>query len=60
MGLIVGRIRGSGQRFLANHGDGQTLERLASKSGEHIGRFGRVLVAEDGRNLFFLDTKTRL
>ncbi|TWU70895.1 hypothetical protein ED733_001662 [Metarhizium rileyi] len=59
-GLIVGRQRGTGRRFLANHGDDQTLSQLANTSTEHIGKFGTVRVGEDGRNLFFLDVKTKL
>ncbi|EFY87154.1 thiolase [Metarhizium acridum CQMa 102] len=60
VGLIVGRLRGTGQRFLANHGDDQTLSRLATTATEHIGKTGRVRTGDDGRNLFFLDAMTKL
>ncbi|KHN98357.1 thiolase [Metarhizium album ARSEF 1941] len=59
-GLIVGRLRGTGKRFLANHGDDQTLSQLAGAASEQVGRTGRVTTGEDGRNLFFLDAKTKL
>ncbi|KAK2595105.1 hypothetical protein QQS21_007190 [Conoideocrella luteorostrata] len=60
VGLIVGRLRGSGRRFLANHGDAQTLAQLASTSADHIGKFGQVKIGDDSRNLFFLDARTKL
>ncbi|EXV01862.1 acetyl-CoA acetyltransferase [Metarhizium robertsii] len=60
LGLIVGRLRGTGRRFLANHGDEQTLSQLAMTAAEHVGKTGSVRTGEDGRNLFFLDAKTKL
>jgi len=59
LGLIVGKLQGSGQRFLANHGDEQTLAQLANTSAEQVGRAGFVH-KDDERNLFFFDLKTRL
>ena len=58
MGLIVGRLK-TGERFLANHGDEATLEALASRSVEHIGRAGTVR-KDDDKNLFSFDAKTKL
>lgn len=60
VGLIVGRLQGTGQRFLSNHGDDNTLNQLAATSSEHIGKFGRVRVGDDDRNLFFLREPTKL
>ncbi|KAL3965317.1 hypothetical protein ACCO45_002321 [Purpureocillium lilacinum] len=59
LGLIVGKLQGSGRRFLANHGDEQTLAQLANTSAEQVGRAGFVR-KDDERNLFFFDLKTRL
>lgn len=49
---IVGRLE-DGHRFVANHGDGQTLAQMASWTEEPIGKTGLVK-ADNGRNLFFL------
>lgn len=62
---IVGRLSGSNHRFLANHGDEETLNRLASRSEEPIGKTGRVVPDSAGkkgqrRNLFYLDSNARL
>ncbi|CAI7623675.1 unnamed protein product [Penicillium pancosmium] len=62
---IVGRLSGSNHRFLANHGDEETLNRLASRSDEPIGKTGRVVPDSAGekgqrRNLFYLDSNARL
>lgn len=51
-GLIVGRLKSSGHRFLANHADDATLKQLCSQDLEPIGRSGKVKTASDGRNLF--------
>ncbi|ODA78260.1 hypothetical protein RJ55_05641 [Drechmeria coniospora] len=59
MGLIVGVLQ-TGERFLANHGDEQTLAQLASSSVEHVGQAIRVRPSEGGRNLFTLDWRTNL
>ncbi|KAH7411347.1 hypothetical protein BKA64DRAFT_663253 [Cadophora sp. MPI-SDFR-AT-0126] len=52
LGHIVGRLKGNGHRFLANHADDGTLQQLCSSSKEPIGRSGWVMTGEDGRNLF--------
>jgi hypothetical protein len=52
-GHVVGRLRGSGHRFIANHGDDGTLMQLTSQTKEQIGRTGWVRNEEGtGRNLF--------
>ena len=58
---IVGRTgrNGSGERFVANHGDIDTLRHLSQWEGEKIGRKGRV--RNDGqRNLFTLASVGKL
>ncbi len=60
---IVGRIgrngNGAAERFVANHGDNDTLRALSTWEGEKIGRRGRV--RNDGtRNLFALGTEGKL
>lgn len=58
---VVGRLKSSNARFVANHGSAQTLSHLASfQGGEKIGLSG--VVHNDGtRNLFTLtDTKGKL
>jgi hypothetical protein len=62
LGHVVGRLKCSGHRFLANHGDATTLKRLASRSEEPIGQSGYVRASggADGRNLFFLEAGPRL
>ncbi|KAK5045901.1 hypothetical protein LTR84_008687 [Exophiala bonariae] len=48
---IIGRLKKNGHRFVANHGDEETLREISSGSEEKIGRTGRV--KNDGkRNLF--------
>lgn len=48
---IVGRLKKNGHRFVANHGDEETLREISSGTDEKIGRVGRV--KNDGkRNLF--------
>ncbi|ODM14601.1 hypothetical protein SI65_09946 [Aspergillus cristatus] len=49
---IIGRLE-NGHRFVANHGDAQTLAQMASWTEEPIGKTGLVK-KENGRNLFFL------
>ncbi|RMY54556.1 hypothetical protein D0865_04647 [Hortaea werneckii] len=52
-GHIVGRLKSTGARFLANHADAQTLAELGSWEREPIGRSGYVCRnREDGRNVF--------
>ncbi|POR34814.1 Uncharacterized protein TPAR_05013 [Tolypocladium paradoxum] len=60
IGFIVGRLQNTGQRFLANHGDEETLGQLANSSVEHIGQVGHVQKGEDQKNIFFFDLKTKL
>lgn len=60
MALIVGRLRDSNRRFLANHADEETLKQLAGSAVEQIGQSGQVQTAEDGRNLFSFAVKTKL
>jgi hypothetical protein len=53
---VVGRLKSTGHRFVANHGDDQTLNELVSGTDEKIGRAGTV--RSDGkRNLFTLQKK---
>jgi len=52
-GHVIGRLKVSGHRFLANHGDASTLKELASGAKEPIGRGGWVRCMKGtGRNLF--------
>jgi hypothetical protein len=62
LGHVVGRLKSSEHRFLANHGDATTLKRLASRSEEPIGQSGYVRASggANGRNLFFLEAGSRL
>ena len=53
-GHVVGLLKNSGRRFLANHGDEKTLRRLASMEKESVGLKGHVSNSKDGRNLFSL------
>ena len=59
-GHIVGRMRGSPERFIANHGDESTLKQLASGTKEPIGRVGFVHPGKDGRNLFTFEENAKL
>uniref|UniRef100_A0A8H7N836 Thiolase-like protein type 1 additional C-terminal domain-containing protein n=1 Tax=Bionectria ochroleuca TaxID=29856 RepID=A0A8H7N836_BIOOC len=60
IGLIVGRLKNSGHRFLANHGDELTLQKLADPTWEPIYQQGRVSGTGDGRNLFFLSAESKI
>jgi hypothetical protein len=60
MGHIIGRLKGNGYRFIANHRDENTLLQLSSTTKEPIGRSGWVEGAEDGRNLFYFEKKGSL
>ncbi|KAI9708257.1 MAG: hypothetical protein M1820_004211 [Bogoriella megaspora] len=53
---IIGRISGSGHRFLANHGDAATLNFLAEGRKEPIGCRGSIRSDDErpGRSLFTL------
>jgi len=53
-GYVVGRMQGSGKRFISTHGDEHTLMELISVSKEPIGRKGQVRAEEDG-NRFVID-----
>ncbi len=63
-GHVVGRLKGNGHRFLANHGDERTLHELASWVKEPIGRSGLVRNEGGGkgkgRNLFSFEGGARL
>jgi len=59
---IIGRVRSSGERFVANEGDEATLRFLAGAGREPIGLVGTVRgdEKEEGRNLFSLEEAARL
>ncbi|CZR64499.1 uncharacterized protein PAC_14397 [Phialocephala subalpina] len=59
-GHIVGRLKGSKHRFIANHGDENTLNQLSSTNKEQIGRSGWVKTGDDGRNLFVFSESGKL
>ena len=60
-GFIIGRLIGdSGGRFIANAGNKKTLEQLATRTSEPIGRFGWVKADANGRNLFYFDRGAHL
>ncbi|GAB7349144.1 hypothetical protein MBLNU459_g8085t2 [Dothideomycetes sp. NU459] len=61
-GYIVGRLTGNGHRFIANHGDENTLRQLSSGVEEQIGKSGMVRKDEQrkGRNLFSFERTTKL
>lgn len=48
LGHIIGRLKSTGARFLANHGDEETLRQLASVTKEPIGRSGWVSIDREG------------
>ncbi|KAH7123788.1 acetyl-CoA acetyltransferase-like protein [Dendryphion nanum] len=56
-GYIVGRLSGDGRRFLANHGDENTLLLMASGNEEIVGKKGSVRRdgEREGRNLFVFE-----
>jgi Thiolase-like protein type 1 additional C-terminal domain len=60
-GHVVGRLKSSGHRFLANHGDASTLKELASGAKEPIGRSGWVRCEKGtGKNLFSFEMASRI
>jgi Thiolase-like protein type 1 additional C-terminal domain len=59
-GHVVGRLKSSGNRFIANHADDSTLQQLSSNSREPIGRSGKVKKGEKGKNLFTFDAGSKL
>ncbi|KAL5113138.1 hypothetical protein ACEQ8H_008997 [Pleosporales sp. CAS-2024a] len=60
-GYIVGRVK-NGERFLANHGDEETLKMMAAGDKEIVGRSGWVWQDEEkkGRGLFAFDRPFKL
>ncbi|GAB7359019.1 hypothetical protein MBLNU230_g5092t1 [Neophaeotheca triangularis] len=56
---IVGRLKESGHRFLANPKDQKSLKAFCSDE-EQIGRPGRVSTEKGGRNVFAFDEGSRL
>ena len=56
-GHIVGRLKSNGHRFIANHGDEQTLQDLCSSETEQVGKSGKVTSSENGTNLFTFRTE---
>lgn len=50
-GHVVGRLKQNKHRFIANHGDENTLKQLCTNK-EQIGRSGWVRMGDDDRNLF--------
>ncbi|ESZ91130.1 thiolase [Sclerotinia borealis F-4128] len=56
IGFIVGRLKYNGKRFVANVGDGKTLNNMIKNTDEVIGKSGWVWKEENGkRNLFGLE-----
>jgi hypothetical protein len=47
MAFVIGRLKGNGYRFVANHGDQLTLQELASPGEEQIGKVGYVETRRD-------------
>lgn len=63
--FIIGRMKATSHRFVANHGDQRTLQQLASALEEQIGKEGYVQIKRDvkgipERNLFFLGPRPSL
>lgn len=61
-GYIVGRLKVNGKRFLANHGDENTLRQMASGAGEIVGKSGWVVMDSKrrGRSLFSFEKLSRI
>ncbi|KAF2831535.1 hypothetical protein CC86DRAFT_402056 [Ophiobolus disseminans] len=61
-GHIVGRLKSNGKRFLANHGDEQTLRQMGGGKSEVVGRSGWAWQDEKrkGRGLFVFDKPSKL
>jgi hypothetical protein len=61
-GHVIGRLKSSGKRFLANHGDEATLRQMAAGKGEIVGRSGWVWQdgEKKGRGLFSFDKPAKL
>ena len=60
VGYIVGRLVSNDHRFIANAIEQETLRELSFPSTEPVGRKGLVRRGEGGRNIFVLDSGTRL
>ncbi|KAF1975746.1 hypothetical protein BU23DRAFT_632442 [Bimuria novae-zelandiae CBS 107.79] len=60
-GYVVGRLKGNGKRFLANHGDESTLRQMAG-AGEVVGKSGWVESDADreGRSLFTFEKRLKV
>lgn len=58
----MGRLKANGHRFVANHGDQNTLRQLGSASKEQVGRAGWVRNDKEkiGRNLFVFEQTVKL
>ncbi|KAF8855344.1 acetyl-CoA acetyltransferase [Acephala macrosclerotiorum] len=59
-GHVVGRLKKNKHRFIANHGDENTLKQLSSTHKEQIGRSGWVRTGDDGRNSFVFSESGKL
>ncbi|OCK74214.1 hypothetical protein K432DRAFT_311184 [Lepidopterella palustris CBS 459.81] len=61
-GYIVGRLKSNDHRFVANHGDANTLKQLSISLEEQIGRTGWVRkdAEKEGRNLFTFERSVKL
>jgi hypothetical protein len=61
-GYVVGRLKSDGKRFLANHGNEETLRQMAEGKGEIVGKSGWVWQDEKkkGRGLFAFDKPAKL
>jgi hypothetical protein len=59
---IIGRLKSSDKRFLANHGDDSTMRKMASGVGEIVGKSGWVWQdgEKKGRSLFAFDKPAKL
>ena len=60
--FVIGRLKDTGRRFVANHGDQRTLHHLASAFEERVGKDGYVETRRDvngepASNAFFLGPK---
>ncbi|KAH8815474.1 hypothetical protein F5884DRAFT_180194 [Xylogone sp. PMI_703] len=60
--FIIGRLVSNGRRFIANHGNVDTLNQLSSRTQEQIGRRGWVGgdPKSEGRNLFIFGDVLKL
>lgn len=61
-GYIIGRLNKNEKRFLANHGDENTLRQMASGASEIVGKSGWVRQDSErkGRGLFTFDKAARI